>query len=512
MKQGQATADGLADGSTVISLWDPTVPEGMDEPNFFWTDAQILLLTGDMRDQLRRVLSWVRATGVLTVDPPFVNPNVSLLSGNVLAGAVIIPVVDASVFSLGEARIWDLAPNAETVTIINVNTVLNQLTIAAPGLVNPYTVADNAAISMSPRITDGTYFLLECSRKQTSGAVVLVSGQTVKVSGEVVHISGQHIYQESGAVVLVSGQTVIAKVSGEVVKISGEVVQISGQHIYQESGAVVLISGETVIAKVSGEVVQISGQSLIAGVSGETVIAKVSGEVVKISGETIIGKVSGEVAKISGEAVKVSGETVIGKISGETLRSLISGDAVKVSGETVIGKVSGEAVKVSGETVLGKVSGETVIAKISGEIVVAKISGETILTSVSGNVVKVSGEVVKISGETVIAKVSGEAVSVSGNVLAIEVPTEVKTGLIRIVTAASGGAVLHSGAVLSLKLKALSGNSGDIYVGGETNRPYSGFGFVLEPGEAEAMDIDDFKRVYVVATVSGDMVCFDGVR
>lgn len=470
MKQGRATAAGLADGSTVVSLWDPTVPEGMDEPNFFWADAQILLLTGDMRDQLRRVLSWVRATGVLTVDPPFVNPNVSLLSGNVIVGAVIIPVVDASVFSLGEARIWDLAPNAETVTITIVDTILNQLTIAAPGLVNPYTVANNAAISMSPRIADGTYFVLECSRKQTSGAVVLVSGQTVKVSGEVVHISGQHIYQESGAVVLVSGQTVIAKVSGEVVKISGEVVQISGQHIYQESGAVVLISGDTVIAKVSGEVVQISGQSIIAGVSGETVIAKVSGEVVKISGETIIGKVSGEVAKISGE-------TVVGKVSGETLISKVSGEVVKVSGEVV--QISGQHVYLeSGAVVL--VSGQTVVAKVSGE--------------------------------TVISKVSGEAVSVSGNVLALEVPTEVKTGSVRTIPDTSGGVVLHSGSVLALKVKAMGGNSGDVYLGGATNRPYSGFGFALAPGEAESMDIDDFSRVYVVATVSGDRVCFDGVK
>ena len=161
VRHGVVTADGNIGGTTVISLWDPAVPEGMYEPDGFWNDSWLLILTGDMKDQRRRVTGWVQATGTLTVDPALVNPSVSLLSADVVATDVIIPVVDASVFSLGEAYIWDDAPNAEAVTITNVDTVLNQLTIAAPGLVNAYTVANNAAISMARRITDGTHFRLE---------------------------------------------------------------------------------------------------------------------------------------------------------------------------------------------------------------------------------------------------------------------------------------------------------------------------------------------------------------
>ncbi|MDP2952215.1 MAG: hypothetical protein Q8O76_02720, partial [Chloroflexota bacterium] len=227
VKRAVATADGAAAGTTIVAIQLPAIGEfGLGEATGQWNDAQVLILTGDMRDQLRRVMTWVQATGTLTVDHRFNNPNVSLLTANVLAAAVIIPVVDASVFSAGEAYIWDAA-NAETVTITVVDTVLNQLTIAAPGLVNGYTVAAGAAISMSPRILAATQFLIECATKQTSGAVVLISGQTVKISGEVVQISGQHVYQESGAVVLVSGQVV--KVSGEVVQISGQAVKVSGE-------------------------------------------------------------------------------------------------------------------------------------------------------------------------------------------------------------------------------------------------------------------------------------------
>ena len=147
------------------------------------------------------------------------------------------------------------------------------------------------------------------------------------------------------------------------------------------------------------------------------------------------------------------------------------------------------------------ISGEVV--KVSGEIVIAKISGETLIA--------------KISGETVIAKVSGEAVKVSGETVSIETPTAVKTGPIQVVTAGSGGQVLHSGAIKSALVKALTDNSGAIIIGGATDRPWyeavcSGQGLILDGGEAASLDVDDFNRVYVAAEVSGDQVCFLGVN
>ncbi|MBU1173201.1 MAG: hypothetical protein KKD44_26855, partial [Proteobacteria bacterium] len=140
-----------------------------------------------------------------------------------------------------------------------------------------------------------------------------------------------------------------------------------------------------------------------------------------------------------------------------------------------------------------------VIAKVSGEIV--QISGQSVHVS-SGHITIDSGQV--------IAKVSGE-------VMQIVLPTEFKTGLIRSITSASGGEVLHSGAVKAAQVKSLATNSGVIAIGGETNRPWymdtcSGLGFILDPGEVKSEDIDDFSRIYVVAQVSGDQVSFAGVN
>jgi len=216
---------------------------------------------------------------------------------------------------------------------------------------------------------------------------------------------------------------------------------------------------------------------------------------------TRIVLISGQVVKISGEVVHISGQAVT-----------VSGDVVKVSGETVIAKVSGEVVRVSGETVIAKVSGETLISKISGETVIAKVSGETVVTTISGNVVGISGETViaKISGETVIAKVSGETVS-------IQTPTMLKTGPVRTLISASGGVVLHSGAIKAAVVKALTDNSGIVLVGGSGDRPWyesvgSAQGLVLAAGEVQSKDVNNFDAIYVVAQVSGDKVCFEGVN
>ena len=185
--------------------------------------------------------------------------------------------------------------------------------------------------------------------------------------------------------------------------------------------------------------------------------------------------------------VKVSGETVIAKISGETV-------VAKISGETIIGKISGEVVQISGQVV--KVSGETVIAKISGNTVIGKVSGETVVTSVSGNVVT--------------AKVSGETVT-------IQTPTMLKTGPVRTLISASGGVVLHSGAIKAAVVKALTDNSGIVLVGGSGDRPWyesvgSAQGLVLAAGEVQSKDVNNFDAIYVVAQVSGDKVCFEGVN
>ena len=240
----------------------------------------------------------------------------------------------------------------------------------------------------------------------------------------------------------------------------------------------------TRIVTISGQAVTISSGN-IAVVSGN--VAVVSGEVHVMSGQ-LIAKVSGEVVQISGQAVKISGQTVVVQ-----------------SGSYVMADISGQVVQVSGQTVVVQ-SGSYVMVDISGQVV--QISGQ--IVQISGQSVHVSSGHITIDSGQVIAKVSGE-------VMQIVLPTEFKTGLIRSITSASGGEVLHSGAVKAAQVKSLATNSGVIAIGGETNRPWymdtcSGLGFILDPGEVKSEDIDDFSRIYVVAQVSGDQVSFAGVN
>lgn len=209
-----------------------------------------------------------------------------------------------------------------------------------------------------------------------------------------------------------------------------------------------------------------------------------------------------------------------------TVTADVSGQVASMSGQVEI--FSGSPVGVSGETVIGKVSGETVVSETSGKLFVGRYyptpptvgSGAVtaIMTDSEGKpIVRVSGEAVKVSGEVVslpvtqVVKVSGEAVKISGEVVDIAVPTTIKTHSVRTISDLSGGNPLHSGAVVSVTVKALSDNSGDLYLGGATALPYSGFGFLLEPGEAINVDVNDFGAIYVCAVVSGDKTTFLGI-
>jgi len=72
--------------------------------------------------------------------------------------------------------------------------------------------------------------------------------------------------------------------------------------------------------------------------------------------------------------------------------------------------------------------------------------------------------------------------------------------------------VLARGDVTGVIVKALVRNSGDIYVGGPDTRPYSGYGYCLEPGESFHVDISKLEGIYVVSLVSGDCVTYASVR
>jgi len=228
---------------------------------------------------------------------------------------------------------------------------------------------------------------------------------------------------------------------------SGDVVQISGQHIYQESGAIVLISGQEV-SLASGAVVQVSGAHVYVE----------SGAVVQVSGQTL------ELESGTGP-IQVYGELQV------------SGVVLQVSGAVVL--VSGQVVQVSGQHIYQE-SGAYVITSVSGDVLTVIQSGTLVVTA-------------------------------SGDVYEPRTPTAGRIRATLALPTASGGAALESGVVISITTKALSTNSGDIYLGFSTEPPYSGYGFLLEPGENTSMDMDNFNKVRGVAEISGDKVSYYGI-
>lgn len=110
---------------------------------------------------------------------------------------------------------------------------------------------------------------------------------------------------------------------------------------------------------------------------------------------------------------------------------------------------------------------------------------------------------------------SGDYVVISGNLIAtITVPTSIKTGSLLAVTSDSGGVQLSSGVVVSVVIKTLSGNSGDIYIGGSGagSFPYSGYGYQLNAGQIVSFDMSNLYVPHVCAVVSGDVVTFMGIN
>ena len=206
----------------------------------------------------------------------------------------------------------------------------------------------------------------------------------------------------------------------------------------------------------------------------------------------------------------------------KTVTANISGQTVIVSGQPVL--ISGERVRLEGYYHAGA-TWIPLSVDASGDIRVeatAEISGQPVWVS-SGEIHVVSGDVraeqlgswdVSVSGSVTV--ISGlVSASVSGNIVDIVTPSEIKTNA---VANASGNPVripsadvaLVSNDCISVTIKALSVNSGDIYVGGHTSgqTPSSGFGLLLEAGEAVNIDIDNIGKIHVYAVVSGDRITY----
>lgn len=189
-----------------------------------------------------------------------------------------------------------------------------------------------------------------------------------------------------------------------------------------------------------------------------------------------------------------------------TVTTNISGQAVWVG--------SGQIIATSG--VVDIANAPTLDATVSGSVTV--ISGlVSIVNAPTLNINALSGYVdiraggIQVSGAVQVSGVV--STSISGQPIDIVIPTTIITNAttnpLR-VNSNSGGVALTSADCVSVTVKALSTNSGHIYVGGYTagHMPYSGAGLLLEAGEAINIDIDNTGKVRVFATVSGDRVTY----
>jgi hypothetical protein len=409
-----------------------------------------------------------------------------------------------------------------------------------------------------------------------SGAVT-ISGQSVTVSGDHVFVeSGVHVIPESGQHVLISGQHVYVEsgvhVVAEAEVTSGLHVMISGQHVFVESGVHVvsetevesglhvMISGQHVFVESGVHVIPESGQHvLISGQhvyveSGVHVVAEIgvqvqSGIGVLVSGQHIF--VESGVFTASGVGVTIQSGAGVTIQSGASVQIQSGADLVvgiyepvgvtRSSGapsQLLVDSVGRPTVRIDTHSVMTPVD---IQSKVSG---VCLISGEHVyvesgvhITVESGIGVQIqSGAGVLISGQHIFvesgvyiasgvgvvaglpftALYSGEVHVMSGAVYIYLLSSEVKintSGNPMRVGAISGGVMLWSAACVSVTVKALSVNSGDVYLGGHAagQRPYSGQGFLLEPGEAINLDVDNTGKVRLFAEVSGDRCTYAAV-
>jgi len=265
-------------------------------------------------------------------------------------------------------------------------------------------------------------------------------------------------------------------------KVSGEIVEVSGQHVFVESGTHVIAE--------SGLGVLISGQHVFVE-SGVHVVPE-SGQHVQISGQHVFVEsgvyIASGIYQASGVGVTVQSGLIL--LSGVINATWLSGLRL-LSGGSIL--VSGQGVIVGTATLSG-------LRLISGQSVTIASGTYVNLVQASGLLAVQSGEIHVMSGAVTIYLVSSEIkINNSGNPI--------------VVGAISHGIALWSSPIISVTVKALSVNSGDIYLGGHATGqgPFSGQGFLLEPGEAINIDVDNTGKVHLFAEVSGDCAAYVGI-
>jgi hypothetical protein len=98
----------------------------------------------------------------------------------------------------------------------------------------------------------------------------------------------------------------------------------------------------------------------------------------------------------------------------------------------------------------------------------------------------------------------------SGNLFfTLDPPNSIINGQKDVAAAGTAEALGGPTAIVSVTIKALGDNTGNIYVGDSSVD--SSNGFILEPGDSVSLDIDDLSDVYIDAQVNGEGVSYLGV-
>lgn len=98
----------------------------------------------------------------------------------------------------------------------------------------------------------------------------------------------------------------------------------------------------------------------------------------------------------------------------------------------------------------------------------------------------------------------------SGNLsFTLDSPNSVTNGQKTVTTAGTAEVLAASTTILSVTIKALSGNTGYVYVGSASVDSTNGF--VLQAGESISLDIDNLADIYLDVSANGEGVSFIGV-
>jgi hypothetical protein len=223
--------------------------------------------------------------------------------------------------------------------------------------------------------------------------------------------------------------------------------------------------------------------------------------------------------KLDSESVVVGANTVERErvqITGRNAADIAPVDAT--NGLAVDNKTlpPGAATSAKQDTIIGYVDGiEALLTTIDGHI--DQIEGytdgiETLLNTIDGRVDGVEGLLTTLNGyvDQLEGYVDGIEANQATMIASLSAPSTIYNGKKTVTTAGTRVALASSQAVKSVTIKALSANTGVIYVGDSSVS--SANGLQLLAGESISLDIANLNTVNLDSSVNGEGVTYIGVN